>query len=220
MPRKNEPTSRMCIVTRNVRPVDELVRFVIAPDGTVVPDLKGRLPGRGVWVTATADAIDLAERRRLFARGFHETVSVAPGLAERTDARMLAGLVGALGLARKAGTIVTGFGKVEAALASGKAIGIIHASDAADDGIKKLESAARRSGLAALPVIRLLSSDQLDLALGGANVIHAALLAGGPSEAVLERASALARFRGIESPPDGKDPSESAANASAGHRSS
>jgi predicted RNA-binding protein YlxR (DUF448 family) len=218
MPRKNEPTSRMCIVTRNVRPVDELVRFVIAPDGTVVPDLKGRLPGRGVWVTATADAIDMAERRRLFARGFHETVRVAPGLSARTDERMLAGLVGALGMARKAGTVVTGFAKVEAALASGKAIGLIHASDAADDGIKKIESAARRSGLGALPVIRPLSSDQLDLALGGANVIHAALLAGGPSEAVLERASALARFRGNGSPLDGKDPSESAANASAGNR--
>lgn len=218
MPRKNEPTSRMCIVTRHVRPVDELVRFVIAPDGTVVPDLKGQLPGRGVWVTATAGAIDLAERRKLFARGFQETVSVAPGLATRTDERMLAGLVGAIGLARKAGVLVTGFAKVESALASGKAVGLIHAGDAADDGIKKLESVARRSGLGGLPVIRILSSDQLDLALGGANVIHAALLAGGPSEAVLERASALARFRGNESPLDGKDPSDSAANASAGNR--
>ncbi len=217
MPRKNEPTSRMCIVTRNVRPVDELVRFVIAPDGTVMPDLKGRLPGRGVWVTATAGAIDLAERRKLFARGFHEPVSVAPGLAARTEERLAAGLAGALGLARKAGTILTGFAKVEGALASGKAVGLIHASDAADDGIKKLESAARRSGLTALPVIRLLSSAQLDLALGGANVIHAALLAGGPSEAVLERASALARFRGNGSPLDAQDPSESAADASAGN---
>jgi predicted RNA-binding protein YlxR (DUF448 family) len=215
MPRKNEPTARMCIVTRHVRPVDELVRFVIAPDGTVVPDLKGRLPGRGVWVTATANAIDLAERRKLFARGFQETVNVTPGLAARTDERMLAGLVGALGLARKAGTIVTGFAKVESALVSGKAVGLIHASDAAGDGVKKIESAARRSGLAALPVIQILNSDQLDLALGGANVIHAALLAGGPSEAVLERASALARFRGNGSSLDGKDTSDSAANASA-----
>lgn len=218
MPRKSEPTSRMCIVTRNVRPVDELVRFVIAPDGTVVPDLRARLPGRGVWVTATANAIDLAEHRKLFARGFRETVSVAPGLAARTDERMLAGLVGALGMARKAGTIVTGFTKVESALASGKAVALIHASDAAEDGIKKLESAARRSGLQSPPVIRLLDSGQLDLALGGANVIHAALLAGGPSEAVLERASALARFRGNESPLDGNDPSESAAKASARNR--
>jgi hypothetical protein len=168
-------------------------------------------------VTATANAIDLAERRKLFARGFQETVSVAPGLAARTDERMLAGLVGALGLARKAGTIVTGFAKVESALVSGKAVGLIHASDAAGDGIKKIESAARRSGLAALPVIQVLNSDQLDLALGGANVIHAALLAGGPSEAVLERASALARFRGNGSSLDGKDTSDSAANASAGN---
>lgn len=219
MPRKNEATARMCIVTHDLRPVDELVRFVIAPDGSVVPDLKRKLPGRGVWVTATAQAIDTAERKKLFARGFQESVQVDPGLAARTEARMVADLAGALGMARKAGGVVTGFAKVEAALASGKAIGVIHASEAADDGVKKLESAARRSGLAALPSVRLLSSDQLDLALGGSNVIHAALLAGGSSEAVLERALALARFRGTGGLPDGENPSESAANASAGHKS-
>jgi len=210
----------MCIVTRSVRPVNELVRFVVAPDRTVVPDLKGRLPGRGVWVTATADAIDVAEKRKLFARGFHEPATVVPGLAARTDERMTAALIGALGLARKAGTVVTGFAKVEAALASGTAIGIFHATEAAEDGVRKLDAAAQRSGRPRPPAIRLLSSEELDLALGGANVIHAALLAGGASEAVLERASALARFRGIERSLDGKEPSESAVNASAGHGNS
>ena len=215
MPRKSEPTSRMCIVTHAVRPVEELVRFVIAPDGTVVPDLKHRLPGRGVWVTATADAVGAAERRKLFARGFHEPVRVTPGLAQRTEERMVAGLIGALGMARKAGAVATGFAKVDAAIASGAAIAIIHAREAAEDGVRKLESTARQSGRASPAVIRLLSSEQLDLALGGAHVIHAALLAGRPSEAVLERASALARFRGTT---DGENPSESAANASAGHK--
>jgi hypothetical protein len=218
MPRKNEAGARMCIVTHDLRPVDELVRFVIAPDGTVVPDLKRKLPGRGVWVTATADAIGAAERKRLFARGFNEPVQVAPGLAARTEERMIADLAGALGMARKAGSVVTGFAKVDAAIGSRAAIAIIHASDAADDGVRKLESAARQNGLARLPTIRLLSSDQLDLALGGAHVIHAALLAGRTSEAVLERALALARFRGAGGLPDGQNPSESAANASAGHR--
>jgi len=217
MPRKNEPTSRMCIVTHDVRPVDELVRFVIAPDGTVVPDLKHRLPGRGVWVTATADAVDAAERRKLFARGFNEPVQVTPGLAERTEERIVAGLIGALGMARKAGAVVTGFSKVDAAIASGAAIAIIHAREASEDGVRKLESTARQSGRARLAAIRLLTSDQLDLALGGAHVIHAALLAGRPSEAVLEHASALARFRGTGAT-DGENPSESAANASAGHK--
>ncbi len=144
---------------------------------------------------------------------------VDPGLAARTEERLIADLSGALGMARKAGGVVTGFTKVEAALTTGKAFGLIHASDAADDGVKKLESAARRSGLAQLPVIRLLNSDQLGLALGGANVIHAALLAGGSGGAVLERAAALARFRGTGGPPDGENISESAANESAGHKS-
>jgi hypothetical protein len=122
--------------------------------------ISSAFPG-GVWVTATADAIGTAERRKLFTRGFNEPVLVAPGLAGRTEERMLAGLIGAIGMARKAGTVVTGFAKVDAAIASGAAIGIIHASDAAEDGVRKLESAAQRRGLAGLLAIRLLHSNQL-----------------------------------------------------------
>ena len=83
LPRANEPSERTCVVTRRTEPVARLIRFVMAPDGSVVPDLRRRLPGRGVWITAKADYVRTAERRRLFARGFGVPVKVEPDLAER-----------------------------------------------------------------------------------------------------------------------------------------
>lgn len=195
MPARSEPTERMCIATRAVRPVGELIRFVEGPDGEVVADLRRRLPGRGVWVTAEAARVAEAEKKRLFARAFKADIRVAPGLSDRVGAQIEASLRGALSLARKAGAVVTGFAKVEAALEKGRVAALIHASDAAEDGIRKLAAAARRSGGAAAPkVIRSLSSSQLDLALGGAHVIHAALLAGPASDHVLERIGAFERY--------------------------
>lgn len=197
MPGRNAPTERTCIVTRQTLPVDALIRFVVAPDGTVVPDLRRRLPGRGVWVTADAVHVGLAEQRKLLARAFEGGATVEPGLAERVDRLLLAAATGALSLARKAGTVVSGFGKVEAALSRDSVVGLIHAAEAAPDGLAKLESAARRRfGEAKPPVIRCFAGEDLDLAFGRANVIHAALLAGPASENLLARIRDLDRFRG------------------------
>jgi predicted RNA-binding protein YlxR (DUF448 family) len=186
------------LVSREVRPTEELVRFVLGPDDAVVPDLKRVLPGRGVWVTATRDAVAEAERKRLFARGFKAQVSVDPGLAERVDALLETAALGALGLARKAGALVTGFAKVEAAIGSGEAVALVDATDAAEDGTRKLRSAVvRRFGTPdGLPVVRLFSSAQMGLALGLTNVIHAAVLAGPAGNGFLACASALVRYRG------------------------
>lgn len=199
MSRRNEPTERTCVVTRQQRPVDDLVRFVRGPDGEVVPDLRRKLPGRGVWVTARASDVATAERKRLLERAFDEGASVAPGLAERVDALMLAAAVQALSLARKAGNVVSGFAKVEAAIASGQVVGLIHADDAGADGVSKLRQALRRRhGDFCPPVIRCFGPEQLDLAFGRTNVIHAALLAGAASGNLLARVRDLLRFRGIE----------------------
>ncbi|WP_417688571.1 RNA-binding protein [Roseibium sp.] len=199
MPRKSEPTERQCAVTRAVLPVECLIRFVLGPDGQVVPDLKRSLPGRGVWVTATDECVRRAEKegKKVFGRGFKTAAVVEPGLADLVDTLMSKAALSALSISRKAGELVTGFSKVEAALRKDPVIGLIHASDAAEDGIRKLAGvAAGRNETANGPqIVRLFDSTQLDLALGRSNVIHAALLAGQASENFLARARALEDFR-------------------------
>ena len=197
MPGRHAPTERTCVVTRQTLPVEDLIRFVLAPDGTVVPDLRRRLPGRGVWVTADADHVAVAERKGQLSRAFDGPGRVEPGLAERVERLLLAAATGALALARKAGAVVGGYGKVEAALARDAVVGLIHAAEAGADGAAKLDSMARRRfGEGGLPVIRLLGADDLDLAFGRTNVIHAALLAGPASTNLLARIRDLDRFRG------------------------
>lgn len=198
MPRKNEPLERTCALTREVKPVSQLLRFVEAPDGTVVPDIKGVLPGRGVWITATADAVEEAQKKRVFARGLKSGARAEPGLAGRVDALLEKAALGALSLTRKAGEVVTGFSKVEAALKRDPVAGLIEARDGAEDGKRKLAAvaAAKFGSTDGCPVVRLFTSAQLDLALGRSNVIHAALLEGRTSESFLTRARRLEKFRG------------------------
>ncbi|NBN65754.1 RNA-binding protein [Microvirga tunisiensis] len=197
MPRKNEPLERQCALTREVKPVSDLMRFVMDPDGQVVPDLRRNLPGRGVWVTAQRSAIEQAEKRKVFPRGFKAEAKVEPGLADRVDALLTRAALSALSLSRKAGELVTGFAKVEAALRRDPVVGLIHASDASEDGVRKLAgvAASRFEDANGGPVVRLFDSTQLDLALGRTNVIHAALLAGRASEGFLARIRDLEAFR-------------------------
>lgn len=202
-PRTAKPgTARMCALTRQVRPVDELIRFVVAPSGEVAPDLKRKLPGRGLWISATRTALNDAVRRGTFSKGFKREVRLSPTFAEDTERLMVAGAVEALAIAAKAGQVVSGFAKVENALKRGEATALIHASDGAADGIRKLGSLIGRTALtqsdgfpADFPVATALTSAELDLALGRANVIHAALLAGPAGKTFLSRCHALARFR-------------------------
>ena len=193
-------TVRMCAVTRAVRPIDELIRFVVSPQGEVVPDLKRKLPGRGLWVSASRQAVAEAVRRRQFSKGFKRDVRVAPALAADTENLLIRSVIDALAMAAKAGQVVAGFGKVEDALSQGQAQALIHASDGAADGIRKLDAIARQNAgindeSNQIPVVRALTSEQLDLALGRSNVVHAALLAGPASKTFLSRSQTLVRYR-------------------------
>jgi predicted RNA-binding protein YlxR (DUF448 family) len=208
LPRRNEPIERTCIVTRRAEPVGSLIRFVLAPDGTVVPDLRRRLPGRGAWVTASRDAVHAAEKKRLFSRGLRADAKVVPGLAERVADQLRDAALSALSLARKAGTLVTGFAKVESALARDHVVAVIHAADAGEDGVAKLAAAARRAGWERLPAIRSFTGRQLDLAFGRTNAIHAALLTGPASENALARVRAFVRYIGEDEGPHGADRDE------------
>ena len=193
-------TMRMCAVSREVRPIDELIRFVVAPSGDVVPDLKRKLPGRGLWVGASRRTIAEAVRRHQFSRGFKRDVRVAATLPADTEALLERSCVEALAMAAKAGQVVSGYAKVEGLLEQGRAGALIHASDGAADGIRKLDAIAgqrsRNIGDShGLPIVTALTSAQLDLALGRSNVIHAALLAGPASKTFLSRCQILVRYR-------------------------
>jgi predicted RNA-binding protein YlxR (DUF448 family) len=197
-PHKGAATERFCVVERAVKPVDELIRFVVGPDGTVVPDVKRNLPGRGLWVTATRAAVETAARRKLFAKGFKREVRAAADLGDVTERLLERAALDSLSIAGKAGGVTTGFTKVEAALNRDNPIALLHASDGSDDGLRKLKALLRRSEdgeSPEIPVIRAFSGAQLDLALGRSNVIHAALLAGPASQGFLTRCLRMMRFR-------------------------
>jgi len=183
-------------VTRQRGAPEAMIRFVRGPDGALAPDIKSRLPGRGVWVTARADLVAQAARKRLFARSLKTQVDAAPQLADDVDRLLEADCLQMLSLANKAGAVMAGFGKVADSLAQGSVGALIEASDGGEDGKRKLAQAARRAGSTA-PVIGLFSSLQLDLALGRTNVIHAALAEGGPTTAFIARCCRLAAYRGV-----------------------
>jgi len=203
-PRAQE-RERMCVATRTVRPVTDMIRFVIGPDGEAVPDLKRKLPGRGVWVTATQDALSDAVKRKALARGFKREVRLPADLVARTGELLERAALDALAMAGKAGLVATGFTRVEAALAREKVVALLHAAEAAADGVRKLDAALRRR-LEHDPIVTIgiLTSAQLDLAFGRPNVVHAALLAGPPSDTFLARLQRLERFRSGELSRPGK----------------
>jgi len=193
-PRARE-RERMCVATRAVRPVADLIRFVVGPGGEAVPDIKRKLPGRGVWVTATQDALGDAIKRKALARGFKRDVRIGGDLVGRTDGLLERSALDALAMAGKAGLAVTGFTQVEASLGRGEVIALLHAVEASPEGVRKLDAARRRARLQSVDVIEILTSAQLDLALGRPNVVHAAVLAGSASETFLARLRRLKRFR-------------------------
>jgi hypothetical protein len=204
-------SERTCIVTRAKAGPGEMIRFVLGPEAEVVADLRRKLPGRGVWVAARADAVAAAVQRKAFARAFKAEVKVSGSLSADIEALLTEGCLQALSLAKKSGQVVTGFFKAEAAIKSGSVVGLVHASDGSADGGRKLSQALRRRcGGQERAEIRLFTSLQLSLALGLTNVIHAALTEGTASEAFLSHCRRLERYR---SAPLVSDPSDSAEGA-------
>lgn len=198
---------RTCIVTRRQAAPEAMIRFVRAPDGALAPDIRARLPGRGVWVTARADLVAEAAKKQAFARQLKAKVTASPALAEEVDRLLEADCLQSLSMANKAGLAITGFGKVSSALENGSVRVLLEARDGSAEGKRKLAQTARRSAADAsstngggVETIALFASRQLDLALGRTNVIHAALAPGGPTQAFLARSRRLAAYRGESAP--------------------
>ena len=185
-------TERLCVVARVAKPVDDLLRFVAGPDGTLAPDIKRKLPGRGVWVTASRRVLETAVRRGAFARSLKESIRIPADLLDLVDRLLARAALDALAIANKAGRVVAGFERVGSALKADRLAVLIHATDASPDGVRKLAGA--QTG-APVPLVRAFTASQLGLALGRPNVIHAALLAGSASEEFLARCRSLEHFR-------------------------
>jgi predicted RNA-binding protein YlxR (DUF448 family) len=191
-------TLRLCAATREALSPDALIRFVADPSGDIVPDLARRLPGRGVWVKASRPVVQQAVKANVFARSLKRSVRAQPDLPERLDRLIEKRVLEALALANKAGLVTVGFQQVDELIESGAAIALVQARDAADGGrerlARKFAAVAASAGRNAR-LVTSLSSEQLSLAMGRSNVVHAALIQGGAAVRFLDEAERLERYR-------------------------
>ncbi len=183
-------TSRRCIVTGAVRPKAELLRFVVDPGGQIVPDIAGKLPGRGLWVTAQRAIVREASSKRVFARAAKAPVVVAERLEDRVEALLVQRCIDILGLARRSGLAVAGFVRVREALVTGKAGLLVAAVDAAADGQEKLAALAP-----SLARVACLNGRELGAAFGREHAVHAALGKGRLADFFIAEARRLQGFR-------------------------
>ncbi len=189
---------RLCAATRAALDPKDLIRFVAGPDGAIVPDLARRLPGRGVWVTAEKSIVQRAVASNVFARSLKRAVKADPQLADRVEQLLLKRTLDALALANKAGLVTTGFQQVDELIEKGGATVLVQAADAAEGGRDKLArkyTAVRQSRGQETPSVTSLTTEQMSLAMGRSNVVHAALIQGGATQKFLLEAERLRRYR-------------------------
>jgi predicted RNA-binding protein YlxR (DUF448 family) len=170
-----------------------MMRFVVSPQGEITPDLECKLPGRGIWLSANRAAIDTAVSKRLFARAAKQQVSVAPELASRLEQLLRNRALALLGLAHRAGAVTFGFDKVAAAVRARNAALLVQASDTAEGGREKMRTALR-AGKNEAVLVELFDREELSLALGRENVVHAALRSGGLATRFLSECNRLTGF--------------------------
>ncbi len=181
---------RRCIATGAVRPKSGLIRFVVAPDGRILADIAGKLPGRGIWVSTDRTALETAVDKRLFSRAARRQVRVPEGFTDAVEALMVARVVGLVSLARKAGQAVAGYDRVRSWLVKGDATVLMQASDGSARGRSKLKPPAGKDSY-----VGVLTASELGLAFGRENVIHGALAGGGLSRRVVGEARRLSGMR-------------------------
>jgi uncharacterized protein len=185
-----EASERRCLVTREVKEPDRMIRFVLDPAGRVVPDVDGRLPGRGMWLSADRNVLNKAVAANLFARAARARVQVEADLVAQVERLLVGRALDCLGLARRAGEVAIGFDQVRACLRASAAAVLVAAADSAADGRRKL----RRLALD-LPLITAFSKAELGAALGREGVVHVAVAPGGLARRLVSDARRLAGFR-------------------------
>jgi predicted RNA-binding protein YlxR (DUF448 family)/ribosomal protein L30E len=193
-----ESSLRRCIVTREALEKDQLIRFVLGPEDEIVPDLAGKLPGRGAWVKADRAVLEQAVKKNAFAKAFRGAVKLAPDLVERVGRLLDQQILDLLGLARRSGLLVTGFEKADTALRTGRAVLLIEAGDAGKEGRSKLA----RHTLPGVEIWAPLTAEQLGRAIGRDHAVHVAVGPGGLAERLK---IALRRQRGFSNHGFAKD---------------
>lgn len=180
---------RKCIATGEVQPRDGLIRFVLGPDGRIVPDLAGKLPGRGVYVSANRAAIDKAAAKGLFSRALKQPVKLPDGLSDLIEQMLAKRVIDLISLARKSGQAISGYEKVKSWLQMEEASVLIQAEDGSGRGKSKLSTPYGGD------YIGWLTADELGMAFGRQTVIHAALGSGGLVPRIVEEAQRLKGVR-------------------------
>ncbi len=194
----DEGPLRTCVVTRIQRPIEDLIRFVAGPDGSIVPNLACRLPGRGVWISLQKSVVETAVRTRAFNRSLKREVKADPELPALIDRLLAARALAALSLTNKAGQVLTGFSKIDTSINEGSVWVLLHGQGAGDDGVEKLDRRfkAMNRDIGRPPhIVTTFTIEQMSLALGRSNVVHAALKMGGAAEQFLVQAERLEKYR-------------------------
>ena len=195
----DETPVRRCIATGDTMPVDGLLRFVVGPEGQLCPDLGRELPGRGIWVGGRRELVERAVKKRLFARAARSAVTVAEDLAEQIEGQLQRRCLALLGLARRAGQLTVGYEKVRALLTAEPSAIAVTAHDGSLRGRQKLLSGLQGEGgddgKGGRRGVTHFAIEELSLALGGENVVHAALRAGGLADRFMGECRRLEDFR-------------------------
>ena len=188
---------RQCALTRIKRPTDELIRFVRGPGNQIYPDLSCRLPGRGVWISADRASIKKAISTGVFGRSLKSKIEVEEDLPEKIDNLLVKRVIESLSLANKAGLVVAGYDSVFSLIGQSKAVVLLHGEGAADSGRDRLDRkfVATRTTTSGSPLIfDGLTIEQMSLAIGRSNVVHAALKAGGATDRFEKEAQRMLRY--------------------------
>lgn len=164
---KGDTPERRCIVTGEVRPIDELIRCVAGPDGVVVPDVDAKLPGRGLWLSASLDVVNTAVAKNAFSRAARAKVTPMEGLADRIEELLVQRCMSLIGMMRRTGGVIFGFEKTRGWLKNGKCCVVLAARDGAADGRAKIKALARD-----LPLIELFDAEELGKAIGRDHLVH------------------------------------------------
>jgi predicted RNA-binding protein YlxR (DUF448 family) len=183
---------RRCLVTGERQVKERMVRFVVGPDGAIVPDVAAALPGRGLWLTARRDIVAQAVKKHAFSRAARRPVEVSSDLADRVAALLAARCRDSIGLARRAGQALAGYEKVRDALRAGPAGVVLAAVDGGVDGRRRVAGLAQGA-----PVVAVLSGAELGSAFGRDRVVHAMMRPGALAERLRVDAGRLAGFRGF-----------------------
>ena len=187
--READQAERRCIVSGEVMPKEALIRFVIAPDGRVTPDLEEKLPGRGLWLRAERDIIRAACAKGAFSRAARREARASSDLAEEVERLLRRRCLELIGLARRSGALVVGFEAVRAFLADEVAGALLAAADGSADGRSKVRALAPE-----VPLVEQFDARELGAAVGRDHIVHGAVAKGRLAERIVREARRLAKF--------------------------